>query len=498
MSRARTLSGLGLLTLVVTGFAPARAEESWSSVSIAGAKVGSIHSTVEPFKDRGRDRVRVQVDLSLSFKRLDATVTTRMRQATVETRDGAVESLDVRTLAGGQELHIFGTAKNGQMFLTIEGTSQPQQMTLAWGPEVRGPYAVEQSLAHTPIKPGEKRDLKMFLSDLNKVCDITLTAKGSEEVPLIGRAKKSLLRVEQTTTLDGKPRPEFDMTLWVDSRGEVQKTSSDSLGGMVTYRTTKKDALAPAPAGRAGAAPFDQIASSIIKVSPPIARPSASRLATYRISLKDDDPAQTIPADRRQSLKPGGAKNTAILEIKTAGSEAGEAGPAEVEPEYLRPNAMIDSADARVVELTRTAVGDATAPWEKVVRIEAWVARNLKDKNFKVAFAPASEVARNLAGDCTEHGVLTAAMCRAAGVPARVVVGLVYAESLGGFGFHLWNEVHVNRRWVAIDATYHQTEVDAVHIKLAESSLDGVAPFEALLPVARVLGKMTIVPLEVR
>ena len=71
-------------------------------------------------------------------------------------------------------------------------------------------------------------------------------------------------------------------------------------------------------------------------------------------------------------------------------------------------------------------------------------------------------------------------------------------RTLGGFGFHLWNEVYVNRRWVAVDATYDQTEVDAVHIKLAESSLDGVAPFEAFLPVVRVLGKMTIVPVEVR
>ena len=43
--------------------------------------------------------------------------------------------------------------------------------------------------------------------------------------------------------------------------------------------------------------------------------------------------------------------------------------------------------------------GDAAKPWEKVVRIEAWVAENLKDKNFKVAFAPASAVARNLSGD---------------------------------------------------------------------------------------------------
>ena len=89
-------------------------------------------------------------------------------------------------------------------------------------------------------------------------------------------------------------------------------------------------------------------------------------------------------------------------------------------------------------------------------------------------------------------------MCRSAGVPARVVVGLVYADNLGGFGFHLWNEVYVNRRWVAIDATFEQDTVDAVHIKLADASLDGVSPFEAFLPVVRVLGKMTLDPIEVR
>ena len=333
MTHTRILGGLGLVVLTVAGLAPAQAEESWSTVHIAGAKVGSIHTTLEPFKDQGRDRVRVMVDLSLSFQRLGAVVTIRMRQATVETRDGSVQSVDTRTLAGGPALHIVGTLKNGRMTLTIDGPGQHQQQTLDWGPEVRGPYAVEQSLAREPIKPGEKRDLKMFLTDLNKVGDITLTAKASEEVPLARGAKRSLLRVEQTTRIDGKPRSEFDMTLWVDPKGEVQKTSSDNLGGMVTYRTTKKDALAPAPAGRAGVAPFDQIASSIVKVSPPIARPSASRLATYRISLKDDDPAQVVPADRRQSLKPGGAKNTMILDVKTAGPDAGAPGPAEVEPE---------------------------------------------------------------------------------------------------------------------------------------------------------------------
>jgi transglutaminase-like putative cysteine protease len=146
----------------------------------------------------------------------------------------------------------------------------------------------------------------------------------------------------------------------------------------------------------------------------------------------------------------------------------------------------------------RQAVGNRTDPWERAMAIEDWVFRNMRRKNFGTSFATAHEVARELEGDCTEHGVLAAAMCRAAGIPSRVAVGLVYAAHLKGFGFHLWNEVYVNGRWVALDATFNQSAVDATHVKIADSSLDGVAPFEVLLPVARYVDKITIEPEEIR
>ena len=137
-----------------------------------------------------------------------------------------------------------------------------------------------------------------------------------------------------------------------------------------------------------------------------------------------------------------------------------------------------------------------TDEWDKVVALNNWVSRNLRRKNFAVAFAPASSVARNLSGDCTEHSVLMAALCRAAGIATKTVVGVVYVDSLGGFGFHMWNEVYVNRRWVAVDATFRQSEVDATHIKLGEASLASVAPYESFLTVVRVFNKLTIEPLE--
>lgn len=485
--------GVGLLSVLVFCPTPVSAQDSWDAIYLSGQKVGHIHTFVAPVKDKGRELVRVRVDMVLSFKRDKDRVTTEIRYGTIETPEGAVLRLDSRTLASKQEMRTFGDVIDNQMTLTLEGAGQKQQLVIPWGPDVRGPYAAEQNLSRSPIKAGESRSIRSFIPDLNKVCDMTLAARAPEVVELGGGEKRSLMRVEQTAVLEGKPRPEFSMTYWVDAGGQVLKSSSDNMGGMVTYRTTREAATSPDGAGT-----LDLLVMSVIKVTRKIPRSGSSRDIVYRVALKDESPVQIFPNDRRQAIQLGGLKSSAILRVKTAGPNDGPEGPEAVDKEFLQPNSLVTSADERVISLARQAVGDAVDQWDKVVRIERWVAANMKNKNFATAFAPASEVARNLSGDCTEHGVLTAALCRAVGIPARVAIGLVYVDHLGGFGYHLWNEVYVNRRWVAIDATFDQTEVDAVHLKLSDSSLAGVSPYEAFLPVARVMNKLTLEPQEVR
>ena len=65
-------------------------------------------------------------------------------------------------------------------------------------------------------------------------------------------------------------------------------------------------------------------------------------------------------------------------------------------------------------------------------------------KNFSVGFASASEVARKREGDCTEHGILLAALGRAMGIPSRVVSGLVYVDEFKGVEkamvYHMWTQ----------------------------------------------------------
>ena len=80
-------------------------------------------------------------------------------------------------------------------------------------------------------------------------------------------------------------------------------------------------------------------------------------------------------------------------------------------------------------------------------------------------------------GECQSHTYLFTAVARAAGIPTRIVNGLVYSQEYSGFLYHAWPEVYVGE-WRALDPTFGQDVVDATHIKLTEGTQDG--PFRLM------------------
>jgi hypothetical protein len=58
--------------------------------------------------------------------------------------------------------------------------------------------------------------------------------------------------------------------------------------------------------------------------------------------------------------------------------------------------------------------------------------------------------------------------------------------------FHMWTEVFVRGNWVALDATRGQGHVGATHLKITDSSWYETQSLAPLLPVFRVLGKLSI------
>jgi transglutaminase-like putative cysteine protease len=468
--------------------------ESWESIYLGGTKAGFTHVKVEPVKERnGRKLVRVTVETVLNLQRGRDTTVIRTQYETLETEKGDVLRLETRVLSGPSEQRTRGEVRGGKLHITLDAGGSRQEQDVPWAADVRGPYAAELSLSREPMQPGETRRVRIFIPLSNKIGTTVLTARDFESVELAGGVKRDLLRIEsKLTDENGNIIADGSTTYWVDTAGQIIKSFTDVFGGQVTYRTSKRVATAPAQ-GK-----LDLLKESIIALKKPIPNAQATRSMTYRVRLQDDDPLEVFPNDRRQTALRENDAHTITLMVKTAGPMDGKGGAAKIPDEYLRSNTQVNSTDENVINHMQAAVGTLSDPWEKAVAIERWVHANIRNKNFESTFATAADVARTLSGDCTEHSVLTAAMCRAAGIPARAVVGLVYLEQIGGFGFHQWNEVYVNRRWVALDSALDQSEVDAVHLKVSDSSLDGVSPFDTFSNVARLFKKTTIEVVESR
>lgn len=103
----------------------------------------------------------------------------------------------------------------------------------------------------------------------------------------------------------------------------------------------------------------------------------------------------------------------------------------------------------------------------------------IADKSYAGHFDLASRVATTRRGDCTEHAVLTAALARAGGLPARVVLGVVVVEGADGsaaYG-HAWTEIHAGPAWQLVDATRPEAPAEVSRVRyLPLIALDDEGP----------------------
>ncbi len=117
---------------------------------------------------------------------------------------------------------------------------------------------------------------------------------------------------------------------------------------------------------------------------------------------------------------------------------------------FLEPDRYIQSTNERiraVADSVREASG--LDGWELAQELSLWVNAYITGKNYGQGFASAIEVLETRAGDCTEHSVLLTALLRAAEIPARPAVGVVYQK--GYFYGHMWAEAY-DGYWRSLDA----------------------------------------------
>ena len=133
---------------------------------------------------------------------------------------------------------------------------------------------------------------------------------------------------------------------------------------------------------------------------------------------------------------------------------------------YLQAEELIQSQDPDIINLAQELTEGSEDFWEAACRLSQWITDSIAGSIYG---GSALETLQRGNGSCGSQSMLLAALCRASGIPARVVWGCVYTPEYGGsFGHHGWNEIYVGEAgWIPVDATLHEPDfLDSGHIRL--------------------------------
>lgn len=459
-------------------------EESWYVVYLSGQRIGYQQSIVETVSDNGSPIVKTSSVNHMSIKRFGQALVMRQLLTTRETVDGNLLSFRYEMSNPPAATQIISGQVEGQnLTLTQEVNGQPKTKTQPWPADVKSPVYQDRVLKLNPMKPGETRSMETFVPDFARSGKMTLKAGGFEDVKMLDKTTRKLFKVSSTHTL----LPGITTDSFLDETGESLKVSMNMIGSMIDMFLVSKDEALKAIAG----AELDLAINTLVKVKP-ILKGHETKKIVYNVTIKDQDPANVIPAGDTQKLKKISADTAELTVISIPIPQSAKVG--KIADEFLESSQYLQCKDDRVQMRARSAAGNATDPAEIAWRMEKYVHEKLTKKDFSTAMASAAEVAEKMEGDCTEHAVLLAGMLRAKGIPSRVAVGLVYAEQLFSFGGHMWTEAYLNGQWIPLDATLALRGIGAAHIKLDDSSLsdDGPPGIACFVPLMTVIGNLTL------
>lgn len=459
--------------------------EYWYVMQINGSRAGWIHTT----RTTAADRITSAQDMKLAIKRGAGEISITMQTEFVETTAGKPISLTSSRNLGGTAISqsYTYTDKDIKYSATQAGQTINESRSLPEGDWLT-PAAAERDLKRR-LDAGEKTITQRMMdaSSADAPLKVTRTIIERTVTKAFGREVPS---IRWRTTIEGLP---ITVEEEVDLNGVPVRTEVD-LGAFKAVQLLADKALALSPLD----AP-EIMASTMIKIDPPLKSARTLKAATYLL---------TIPSGVMPSLPvyPGQqVERVSDLQLRVridTSSTAPSPQDAGKRDEYLRSSPMLQHTDPKIRELLKQADDPKLDTLARAERIRAFVNTYIKTKDFSIGFATASDVARTYTGDCTEHTALLCAMLRAAGIPSRAVSGVMYVETFLGqqqvFGYHMWSQALIfaadgSCRWVNLDAVLHDGMIyDATHIAMSIVALNDDQLQNYMMDLVPLLGKLKI------
>lgn len=456
--------------------------EEWQIIQLQGQRIGYTHTTSRTELREGKKIFISEVYTHMAMSRFRTKIVNNVNQITEEDEDGRLLSIYMLNDNPPTSRTETTGVRSGDTLKLETTTRKKSHITeIALPPELKSSAWIDRDLREHPLEVGQRRQFQTFEATLGKITTMTIEQLPPEETRLLSGETSRLDRTQMTLDV----LPGIVTTSYSDKEG-VMKKMAISLMGMEAYHCTKEEALKEIADSK-----IDLGIDSLVSVGI-IDKSTELRQLTLKVEARDFDPRQVFLNTASQKLTAG---DTGQWTLEMTAIDPGSPGNDPLpEERYLASSRYMDLQDPLIQKLAEGITPGKTDPVEIAKAAEQFVHSYLTLKNYSTALATASEVAASRSGDCTEHGVLLAALLRLKKIPARVAVGLVYVPSLKAYGGHMWTEAYLNGGWVGLDATLARGRGDALHIKTGDSALDdsSTLPIDSFLPLMHALGRMKV------
>ena len=461
--------------------------ESWMGVYMGGIKVGYSHNEEFSLIKNGK---KIKKSFSESWMKVTRLGGNSIEIATVQ------ESIYDEQ---GKPLECIIRIKMSESETVMRAEIGPDKILFKSGDKIikELPYEeefylevpVEKIIEEEGLKPGNKYNFKILDFTSYSLVDFSFEVIGKEDVLILGKKMRLWHAKGETTYVIP-----LSIDEWIDESGNswrsINKTSFTTL---TSIRMPKEKAL------EVSEETFDIAFSTLIKPNVTFENPQKIQRVTFKLSGISADKIKNFPFDDGSQKIIEVGKDYVIVQTSSQIFKEEEAILFPVKDKefrrFLKSSAFCQAEDPEIQKVAKEIVGQERNSWRASKKIAEWVEKEMT-ANYDVGFATAKEIIKNLEGDCSEHTVLTVALCRAVGIPARAAVGIMYGRGI--FAYHMWPEVYVGRwisldsKWLAVDKKSGEYYTDATHIKLGRSLLDENIFKEMAQAISEIIGKLKL------
>jgi len=444
----------------------------WLGAYFEGKKIGHVHTVTSEGSLDGRPSVSVKSYAAVEIDVAGEKSRTELDQTGYVDNEGLLDSFVYRQNIMGHEMVIRGERVDDELLVEIDSGSEKRRKRFPFRDGLYTAGLLKRAILERKFVEGDEFEIKVFLEPLLSVQTVKIKVLSIEKGYVGGKETTIYTFEESFKGIRG------NITLTADGL-TLEEVSPN---GFKLIMEDEKEAKA----GIQSLSLTDLLLASRIVIKKPLSDPRGLRAMSIRLSnIPEKFPVMN---DAYQEVSLSGKSGDGLEYLFKINVKEPKDKGVEIPVKdrrftlYLASDHVVNSDNKKIARKAKEIVGKEKSALRAGKLIYDWVNTHIDKKLIDTVSA--LDTLESGEGECQAHSNLFAALARAAGIPTRIISGLVYSKEFEGFMYHAWNEFYAGE-WIAVDTTLGGFPADATHIKLAEGGLEEQLKIMALVGKVR-------------